>query len=245
MKFRRVDHLHKRAFTLIELMIVMVLLLLIVGFAYKVFFAQTKVVSQSLEYLKVNESFRNVMLFLGDDIKEATNIIDPIPIYTKNIEKLITKPGIVLHLVNNEVDPSISFDSPLGGQISNRTEIVYEIEKYVNPNAKMIPRYRLIRTEIIQDKPGGDTKQRKVLMDNLREFSVFRTVRRPFRPSNISSLKDKIIQPRPLSESGTGNSLVHVRMTIERTRKFEKGDVYQISMTSSFYKRGKEVFVNQ
>ena len=234
-----------KGFTLVELLIVIVLLIIIVIFAYKVFFAQTKVVTQSLQYLQVNDSFRKVMLFLGDDIKEATNITEPLPIFNDEVSKLKTKEGVVLHLFENTIDPSISFNSPLGGQIAERDEVVYEIEKYVNPRASSIPRYRLIRTEYIQHKPGNKPKQRQVLVDNLRKFIIFRTVRKPFKPSNVSSIRTPIINPRSLYDSGTGNSLVHLKMTVERSRQHESGKVYNISMDTCFYKRGKEVFINQ
>lgn len=230
--------------TLVELLIVITILIFLVIFSYKLFFSQTKVVTQSLEYLNVNEGFRKVLLFLSDDIKEATNITEPVPILSKEVNKLMTKTGVVLHLFSNKIDPTIPFNSPFGGQIGVQTEVVYELEKYVNPNAKTIPRYRLIRTETIRDKPGHKLEQRQILLENLREFMVFRTVRRPFRPGNVSSSKGTIVVPRALYESGTGNSLVNLRMTIERTRKNDKGQVYQISMDTCFYKRGREVFKN-
>ena len=74
---------------------------------------------------------------------------------------------------------------------------------------------------------------------------MFRTARKPFKPSNIGAAKDRLLLPVALSESGTGNSLVHVRMVLERTRKeTETGQVYNVSMSTSFYKRGKEIFTN-
>lgn len=152
---------------------------------------------------------------------------------------------MILHLQSSELDPQISFNSPFGGQVATRRQIVYELEKIPDPESKTIPRYRLIRTATIEEKPGQKTSQRQILVENIRDMVVYRTVRKPFKPANISSLQDSLLLPQPLNQSGTGNSLLHMKIVIERTRKeTETGQVYNISMNTSFYKRGKEIFKN-
>ena len=50
-----------------------------------------------------------------------------------------------------------------------------------------------------------------------------------------------------ISEAGTGNSLIHLKMVIERNRKENERDkekVYTVTMSTSFYKRGKEIFLH-
>lgn len=232
-------------FTLVEVMIAIVLITMILFFAYRIFFSQTRMVTQSIEFLQVNDGFRKILSFMGDDIREATSILKPVPVMVDRVVELATKPGVVLHLQSSELNPQISFDSPFGGQISLRRQAIYELEKIDNPESQTVPRYRLIRTSIVEEKPGQKTTQRQVLVDNVRDLIIYRTVRKPFKPANISSKDDRIVLPQPLSVSGTGNSLVHLKMIVERTRRdHEVGQVYSIAMNTSFYKRGKEIFKN-
>ncbi len=244
--FNRVRNMRPAAgFTFVEALIAVGVSTMILLFAYRIFFSQTEVVTKSLEFLHVNEGFRKVVTFMGDDIREATTILKPVPIFSSNIASLTTKPGVVLHAQSSVLDPQIPFNSPLGGQISMKRQIVYELEKIEGPESQTIPRYRLVRTVSIEEKPGQKSTQRQVLVDNVREMVVFRTARKPFKPSNIGAAKDRLLLPVALSESGTGNSLVHVKMVLERTRKeTETGQVYNVSMNTSFYKRGKEIFTN-
>jgi hypothetical protein len=232
----------KKAFTMVEMLIAVVLTTMIVFFAYRIFFSQTEVVTKSIEFMQVNDSFRKVMTFMGNDIRESTSILAPTPVFSDTVPTLITKTGVVLKLQSSELDPTIPFDSPLGGQVSARREITYELEKI---ESKTVPRFRLIRTASIEESPGKKTTQRQELVDNIRDLIIYRTVRKPFKPANVSGDKDRIVLARPMYESGTGNSLVHLNMVLERERKdTEKGQVYNINLTTSFYKRGKEIFIN-
>ncbi len=240
-----VKKLVNRGFTLVEVLIAIVITTMILFFAYRVFFSQTRMVTQSIEFMQVNDGFRKILAFMGDDVRESTTILKPVPVMTDKVISLATKPGVVLHLQSSELDPQIPFDSPLGGQISLRRQVVYELEKIQNPESQTIPRYRLIRTATVEEKPGQKTTQRQVLVDNVRDLVIYRTVRKPFKPSNISGKEDHLVLSQPLSVSGTGNNLIHLKMVIERARKDDEvGQVYNIAMTTSFYKRGKEIFKN-
>jgi prepilin-type N-terminal cleavage/methylation domain-containing protein len=57
----------KKAFTMVEMLIAVVLTTMIVFFAYRIFFSQTEVVTKSIEFMQVNDSFRKVMTFMGND----------------------------------------------------------------------------------------------------------------------------------------------------------------------------------
>jgi hypothetical protein len=235
----------RRAFTFVEALIAVAVSALILLFAYRLFFSQTEVVTKSLEFLHVNEGFRKVVSFMGDDVREATDILKPLPVFNEQVASLTTMPGVVLHLQSSELNSQISFDSPFGGQIAVKRQVVYELEKVAAPESQTVPRYRLVRTSIIEEKPGQKNTQRQVLVDNVRELLIYRTVRKPFKPANISSGDDRLLVPTPLSQSGTGNSLIHLEIVLERSRKgTETGEVYNIAMNTSFYKRGKEIFKN-
>ncbi len=236
----------KTGFTMVEMLIAVFVMTLIIYFAYRIFFSQAEVVTKSIEFMQVNDSFRKVMTFMGNDIREATSILEPVPVFGEKVAGLITQTGVILKVVSTELDPAIAFDSPLGGQVSARREIVYNLEKIPNPESKSIPRFKLIRTATIEEKSGKKTVQRQEIVDNIRDLIVYRIVRKPFKPSNVSGAGDRIVLPRPIYESGTGNDLVHLNMVIERDRKdYEVGQVYNINLNTCFYKRGKEIFVNQ
>ena len=240
----------KIAFTLVEILVVVSILMLILYFAYQIFFSQTRAVTQTIDALQTNEGLRRVLAFMGDDIREATRIVKPTPINLEDVPSIDSTTGSIMIVQSSEIDPTIKFDSPLGGQISQITTIEYELEPMNQPeeaNNDSPIRYRLIRNAIIEEKSGEINRQRQTLADNIKEFYVYRTVRKPFTAKNVGSINDRIIEQIPLSEAGTGNSLIHVKMTIERNRKKydrKKDSVYTVTMTSSFYKRGKEIFLH-
>ncbi len=237
----------KKAFTLVEIFIVVILLSLILYFAYRVFFSQTRAVTQTIDALHTNEGLRKVLAFMGDDIREATRIVKPTPINLEDASSVETTTGSILIVQSSEIDPRIKFDSPLGGQISQITTIEYELEPMSQKNSDSPLRYKLIRNATIEEKNGEKSRQRQTLADNIKEFVVYRTVRKPFTAQNVDSINERIIQKIPLSEAGTGNSLLHVKMTVERNRSKHdrnKAKVYTVTMTTSFYKRGKEIFLH-
>lgn len=245
----------KSAFTIAEILTVTLIMGFILYFAYQIFFSQTKVVTHGIDALQANEGFRRVMAFLGDDIRESTRIVKPTPIALEDVSQLVTTTGSIMIVQSSEIDSRIPFDSPLGGQISQITTIEYELEP-MNKNQDGQPsatangptRYRLIRNARVEEKNGEQSRQRQVIADNIKELILFRTVRKPFKAANVESIDDEIIQHVPLSEAGTGNSLVHLKMTIERRRsdnEKDKENIYSISMNTSFYKRGKEIFLHQ
>ena len=241
----------KTGFTLVEILIVVTLLIFILYFAYQIFFSQTRAVTQTIDALQTNEGLRRVLAFVGDDVRESTRIVKPTPIKLEDVPSVVTTTGNIMILQSSEVDQRIKFDSPLGGQISQITTIEYELEP-MNSSKEGADnsgpaRFRLIRNATIEEKNGEKNRQRQVIADNIKEFMVFRTVRQPFKPNNVDSMNDKIIQEVPISEAGTGNSLIHLKMVIERNRKENernKDKVYTVTMNTSFYKRGKEIFLH-
>ena len=243
----------KTGFTLVEILIVITLLVFILYFAYQIFFSQTRAVTQSIDALQTNEGLRRVLAFVGDDVRESTRIVKPTPIKLEDVPSVVTTTGSIMILQSSEIDPRIRFDSPLGGQISQITTIEYELEPMnsgndgENSDDKGPTRFRLVRNETIEEKSGEKNRQRQIIADNIKEFMVYRTVRQPFKPNNVDSLNDTIIQHVPISEAGTGNSLIHLKMVIERNRNANernKDNVYTITMSTSFYKRGKEIFLH-
>ncbi|MBQ2594919.1 MAG: prepilin-type N-terminal cleavage/methylation domain-containing protein, partial [Candidatus Riflebacteria bacterium] len=194
----------KTGFTLVEILIVVSLLIFILYFAYQIFFSQTRAVTQTIDALQTNEGLRRVLAFVGDDVRESTRIVKPTPIKLEDVPSVVTTTGSIMILQSSEVDPRIKFDSPLGGQISQITTIEYELEP-MNSSKEGADnsgpaRFRLIRNATIEEKNGEKNRQRQVIADNIKEFMVFRTVRQPFKPNNVDSMNDKIIQEVPISE---------------------------------------------
>ena len=244
----------KSGFTLIEILVVVVLLIFILYFAYQIFFSQTRAVTQTIDALQTNEGLRRILAFVGDDVRESTRIVKPTPIKLEEVPSVVTTTGSIMILQCSEIDPKIKFDSPLGGQISQITTIEYELEPMNktkegedNKPDNGPVRFRLVRNATVEEKNGEKNRQRQVIADNIKEFMVYRTVRQPFKPNNVDSINDTIIQHVPISEAGTGNSLIHLKMVIERHRnenERNKDNVYTITMNTSFYKRGKEIFLH-
>lgn len=239
---------YRSAFTLVEVTIVVVLLVMISIFAYQVFFAQAEMVTYSMEFMQVNESLRRINTFMGADIKEASIIYEPKPVMISDVQELTTVTGTILHVRNIELDPYIPFNSPFGGQISSIKDIRYVLEKVTSSNLsdEAPDRFRLLRVAVLAEQPGQEITRRQVITENISELIVYRTVKRPFAPQSITSMSDRLLESIPYHESGTGNDLVHINMVLERGRRQgeETDEVYSIHFNTSFYKRGKEVFAN-
>ena len=201
---------YKKGFTLVEILVVSTILVFIMYFVYQIFFSQTKAVTQTIDALQANEGLRRVLAFMGDDIREATRIVKPTPINLDEVSSVKTTTGSILIVQSSEINPRISFDSPLGGQIEQITTIEYELEPMNKPNegedqSSEPLRYKLIRNATIEEKNGEKNRQRQTIADNIKEFYVFRTVRKPFTAANVENIDDRIVQQIPLSEAGTGN----------------------------------------
>ena len=231
---------HGHGFTMVEILVVAGLMIMITIVAIKLFFSQTKMVTQSIEYMYVNDSFRKITMFLGNDLREATHIFYPVPVMKEDVPTKTTK-GLVLRIWKKEVDPSLSFTSH-PDQVKSFHEVTYELVPYPNKLAKNTPRFKLIRKESIPKKRDTEDSQRQEIADNIRDFIIYRTFRRPMMPRSLRSKTDRLLQPVPSHLNGSGNDVVHLRVVLERPRTKDEGKVYDIAMTTSFYKRGKEVF---
>ena len=145
----------KSAFTIVEVTVAFAILVFILYFAYQIFFSQTRAVTQTIDALQANEGFRRVLSFMGDDIRESTRIVKPTPINLEDVSSVVTTTGSIMIVQSSEIDPRISFDSPLGGQINQITTIEYELEPMNssssdnNGNNVGPVRYKLIRNEVI------------------------------------------------------------------------------------------------
>lgn len=233
---------HRRAFTLVEVLIVALLIGLIMLVAYKVFFTQAGMVSQQLEYLKVNEHFRAITAHLNNDIREATRIELPRPIPAEDAFNKPTKPGPVIHLFKQVLAPEVH---PADGQEMQTVEVIYELVDHENPHVKDVPRYKLLRHEITRKKTEILSKTKTTLSDSLAAFVAFSTIRKPPAPRSLNTSGDSLLTWFPSFQNGTGPDLIHVTITVERLRTTAAHkEVYDISMTTSICRRGKEVFAN-
>ncbi len=238
-------------FTVVEALIVFFLMTMVLYAAHKVFYSQAKLVTQSIEDIQTNENFRKITLFLGNDIREANQILVPVPIRLKEVDKAVTRLGEVLRVVKNELDPYLPPSEKPGSNGPIR-EVVYELEKSPNPMAPNTTLYKLWRTEFISDGSGsrraggGEENQRgHVIADNIREFVLFRTIRDHPKINDLKDKDDRLFSPLGSGATGTGNGVVHLKVVLERRRTRDEGSVYSIAMTTSFSKRGREVFPRQ
>ena len=245
-------------FTLVEMLVVLTLVSFILILAYKVFFAQSRMVVQSMEFMKVNDHFRRIIAYVGNDVRECTFVLQPVPVSPKDALNQVTPPqgGEVLQLIKQELDlgeKPVTFSgsswnpaTPFNQVVRTRL-ITYSLERNPNPQFKNVPRFKLIRTELVEEKgqSGIKNKQSSVITDSLREFTVYRTQCKPMELMNVNRAGDRLLRPLPSSDSGGGNDLVNIRITLERQRVSENGPVYDITLNTSFYKRGREIYLNQ
>jgi len=170
-------------FTFVEALIAVAVSTMILLFAYRIFFSQTEVVTKSLEFIHVNEGFRKVVTFMGDDIREATTILKPVPIFSSNIASQTTKPGVILQVQSSALDPQIPFNSPLGGQISVKRQIVYELEKIEGPESQTIPRYHLSEPPVSKKSQARRILSARFLSTTSEKWSCSEP------PENLSNLQ--------------------------------------------------------
>lgn len=254
----------RSGFTFVEILVVMTILTLILLTVYRFFSAQVRVVSTSMEIMKVNDDFRKIHSYLNNDIHEATMITYPAPIELKETETLVTPkpPCVVLQLVKQQLNPKAPYSRPpldkitassTYGQISRVIEVVYELRptKKANEDENQqdtsVPRFKLFRTELIRESanPNLVVKSEKEITDTIRDLVIFRTIRKAAIRQSIQQKDDRLIELESSNNSGTGNNLVHLRVTLERRRGRKTGDVYDITLTTCYYKRGREVFYYQ
>ena len=98
MKSNLAKELKEAGLSLVELLIVLFLVSVILIFTYRIFFSQARVITQSIEFMQVNENFRRITTYLGKDIREANQIMHPFPIHVEENKNVVTLPGVVLRL---------------------------------------------------------------------------------------------------------------------------------------------------
>ena len=234
-------------FSFIEMLVVLLLFSIILYVSYMVFFSQAKAVQQSVDSIKVNDQFRKIQFYIGKDIREANMVDVPKPVPLDKAPKLTTTIGTILRILKQEIDPTIKPVAPSGNVLRKRL-IEYQLEPR-NPqageSAEEGPRYRLVRIERLQEKPGETVEQRTEITDAVRDLVIFRTIRKPMVASNIGDKGDKLLEALPSSLAGTGYNLLHLKVVLERERTNRvQSEVYGIALTTSFAIRGKGVFPN-
>jgi hypothetical protein len=250
-------------FTIVEVLIVITIMIFILAAVYKIFTSQVRMVSTNIDMMKVNDDFRRVHVFLNNDIRESTMITFPPPVKLKGSQDLVTPkaPCTVLRLVKQEINPAVPFVHPpvdtvsassTFGQVVRVSEILYELRPFKpdedgESSSTSVPRFKLFRSEFTRDNtsPNQIVKQETEITDAIRDFVLFRTIRQPMMTNNITGKDDRLLTPFPATESGTGHNLVHLRITLERKRTKQTGDLYEISLATCYYKRGREVYYYQ
>lgn len=228
--------------SLVEVLVVALIASAILFIAYKVFFTQARLVEDSMEYLKVNEHFRKITAHLNNDIREANRIVMPRPIPHEDSFIRPTRIGPVVHLFKQVLDPQIKPTAE--GQEMQTVEVIYELAEHPRQDKKA-PRFILTRHEITRKGKAIVSRTRSTLSDALAAFVAWSSVKKPPVPRSINGPGDTMLGHLPSYQNGTGPDLVHVTITVERLRRSPvQQEVYDISLTTSICRRGKEVFPN-
>jgi len=244
--------LNTSALTMPELLVVVLLFTIILFATYRVFFSQTRMVQQSIESVLVNDQFRKVLFYMGKDVREASLILHPPMVRPEEVVGLTTKTGVVLHLVRQEVDPSIK-PSATGLPVARNQEIIYRLEPFLATNdddsapAQAEPRFRLVRLERVKEAQANTVEQRMEVTDMVRDLVIYRTLRKPMINQNIEGADGFILDPVTPRNNGTGYGVVHVRTILERDRRRTatiEREVYGVSLSTCFSMRGKAMWKN-
>lgn len=242
----------RSGFTMPEILVVLLLFSIILLAAHKVFFSQARMVQQSVESVMVNDQFRKILFFMGKDVREANQILHPPLVRLKEVAGLTTKSGVVLHLLQQQINPGIK---PSGSttQVARTQEVLYRLEPIKADDdddtapAVAVPRFRLVRIERAKEAQANAVEQKMEVTDMVRDLVIYRTERKPMINQNVESPDGALLDPITPRNNGTGYAVVHIRTILERDRRRTATidrEVYGVSLATCFTMRGKGLFPN-
>ena len=142
----------KKAFTLVETMISIILMVLVLTALWQVFSSTQKNAKEVLENHSINDELDRTLIRIMDDVREANYIAsDSPPMYEQSeIEGLKTTKDAKNQLIFTKVDYHFDKDpSTLGENEKNYTavQVIYRVEKEDEPNPTPDSKWVLIREQ--------------------------------------------------------------------------------------------------
>ena len=225
---------HRRAVTLVEVMIAMGLFALLMLAAYRLFFAEVRSIKTALEHIGVNESARRLFSHLGNDIRNSNWVDFPQQTNRQTVESLMAvNEGKICVLRRQVFDFSVKPPDP---DFIREEVIEYYLKKVDDGTSDL---YRKVKTDL----PGAVQKEyeRKVC-DGVREMLLYTTNRKPIALSGAAAIlpgKD-LYSFEPYEMDGTGPYLIHCRVSLVRKgQDREDSDSVAFVVRSCFNVRGR------
>ena len=158
----------KKAFTLVETMTSIILMVLVLTALWQVFSSTQKNAKEVLENHSINDELDRTLIRIMDDIREANYIAsDSPPMYEQSeIEGLQTTKDEKNQLKFTKVDYDFSKDpSTLGDNEKNYTavQIIYRVEKEDEPNPTPDSKWVLIREQTPFDENSNTIEDKKTV----------------------------------------------------------------------------------
>ncbi len=158
----------KKAFTLVETMTSIILMVLVLTALWQVFSSTQKNAKEVMENHSINDELDRTLIRIMDDVREANYIAsDSPPMYEQSeIEGLKTTKDEKNQLKFTKVDYDFSKDpSTLGDNEKNYTavQIIYRVEKEDEPNPTQDSKWVLIREQTPFDENSKTVEANKTV----------------------------------------------------------------------------------
>ena len=158
----------KKAFTLVETMISIILMVLVLTALWQVFSSTQKNAKEVLENHSINDELDRTLIRIMGDVREANYIAsDSPPMYEQSeIEGLQTTKDEKNQLKFTKIDYDFSKDpSTLGDNEKNYTavQIIYRVEKEDEPNPTPDSKWVLIREQTPFDENSNTIEDKKTV----------------------------------------------------------------------------------
>ena len=203
----------KKAFTLVETMTAIILMVLVLTALWNVFSSTRKNAREIMENHSINDEMDRTLIKIMDDVREANYIASdsPHPYEASEIEGLQTTTDENNQLRFTKVNYDFSKDpSTLGDNETNYTknEIVYRVEKDEGENQK----WHLIREQIPYDESGKLVEGEKTIHEILAGIDecIFYRIKDPdaVRSGNVYI---KLIVGRKEEEKYKNESVISIK----------------------------------
>ncbi|MBI3038119.1 prepilin-type N-terminal cleavage/methylation domain-containing protein [bacterium] len=233
----------KKAFTLVEVMVALSLLVLILLVLYRLFFAGSRSIKIALEHISVNENARLFLSFFGNDVRNAVWINSPSPSVREGVPQILPAvEGKFCEITGQVFDFSVK---PPDTKFLKTFRNEWHLKKSPDGTFEV---FREIFSDI-PPFPGGVAPYHasRMVCQGVKEIKVFSSLRRTVKFSSFLGLPFKnFLIFEPYEIDGTGPYLVHVHAVFVRTgkRPFGFNDEKALNIRTSFAIRGRMSFVN-
>jgi prepilin-type N-terminal cleavage/methylation domain-containing protein len=228
-------------FTLLEVMIGLVLLVMILLAAYRLFFHEVRTIRSAFEHLGVNENARLFLTQFGNDVRNANWLDFPPATVREGVPMLLPAlEGKVCAFTRQEFDFSVKPPDP---QFLRVAQVEWHLKKSPDGTFDL---FRQIESES-PAFPGGPAPFKGVrkVCGGVKEILVFSSIRRPAKFSSFPGLPLKnFLVFDPYEIDGHGPALVHVRAIFVKTGRKPGESEVPFQLRTSFALRGRLNGVN-